>query len=268
MQLNESRFRAGLAECAATLAQPERWAGLAAYDTRLRYRRTVLGPWSTTLSTCLMIASVGVVYSGIFGNALPTYLPFFAAGTVLWTFIGGALTESCNVFVHAGGLIKSVPTPLALHIYRMLARHLIVLAHNAVVIAALWLYFRWPVGAELLLVLPGLALVIVGLAGAMTAIGIVCTRFRDMPQLITSLLQLAFLLTPIIWPPESVRGKAAAIVMHANPLYYFIEIVRAPLLGKPAEPFDWLMAALFASVTVLLGLALYSRFRGRIAYWL
>src|SRR5262245_20240699 len=129
----------------------ERWATLAWTDTSLRYRRTVLGPWWVTLCTGAVIGSVGLVWGAIFGSDMSTYMRYFATGYIIWTLISGALTEGCIVFIQAGGVIKSTTTPLLTHMYRMLARHIIVFAHNIVLVALLWGILRWPVGWSLLL---------------------------------------------------------------------------------------------------------------------
>ena len=257
-----------LPECVATLREYERWTILAWTDTSLRYRRTVLGPWWVTISTGVMIGSVGILYGGIFGSELSHYIPFFAAGIIIWTFISGMVTEGCNVFVNAGGLIKSVPAPLVLHVYRMLTRQLIVLAHNAVLIVLLWLIFRWPIGQASLLCIPGLFLVIFAVTGATLTLGILCTRFRDIPQIIGAILQLLFLMTPLVWMPQSLRGKAASWLMDFNPLYHLVEVVRGPILGQTPELGVWIAASFYAFASLLMGLAVYGRFSHRIAYWL
>lgn len=258
-----------LREGATTLADFDRWWTLAWFDTSLRYRRTVLGPWWVTLSTGIMIGSVGLVFGSIFGTDLSSYIPFFAIGNILWTMISGAVIQGCNVFVMSGALIKSMQPPMMmLHVLRMMATQLIVLAHNAVLIGLIWLIFRWRMDWSSLLVLPGLALLIVALCGTALALGIVCVRFRDIQQMAAAMLQLLFLLTPIIWMPSSLRGKATSALVDYNPLYYLIEVVRGPLLGSPPGLGVWLGALAAAIASMLLGLTIYGRFRHRIAYWL
>lgn len=266
--LRESVVKTALRDGIATLRDYERWGTLAWTDTSLRYRRTVLGPWWVTLSTGVFIGSVGLVWGGIFGTEMSTYMPFFAAGYVLWTLISGAMNEGCLVFIQALGLIKSTTTPLLVHIFRMLARQFIVFAHNLIIIALLWLIFQWPLGWHLLLLIPGLALLAAALLGSVLMLGVLCTRFRDVQQIIAAMLQLLFLLTPIMWKPQLLAGKRAALLMDFNPLFYMIDVVRAPMLGQVPSLSTWIGAFITAAVSLTLGLAIYGRFRYRIAYWL
>ena len=261
-------MRSAFRESSANLRDFDRWATLAWLDMTLRYRRTVLGPWWVTISTGVMIGSVGLVWGIIFNTDNASYIPFFATGVILWALISGGLLEGCNVFTQAASFIKSMPTPFMVHVHRMLARHLIILGHNAVLIVLLWAIFRWPVGWSALLAVPGLLIVLTALTGGVLILGILCTRFRDIPQMIAAILQLLFLLTPIMWKPESVRGKSVSALLDFNPFYYLLEIVRGPLLGQPPDAYTWLIAFGFALASLLAGHALYGRFRHRVAYWL
>ena len=128
--------------------------------------------------------------------------------------------------------------------------------------------FEWPLGWSVLLAVPGLIIVTITLIGGILALGILCTRFRDVPQVVAAVLQLLFLLTPIMWTADSVRGKAVSILLDINPFYYLLEIVREPLLGRTPAGSTWLVACGFSLATFLIGHALYGRFRHRVAYWL
>ena len=59
-------------------------------DIKLRYRGSALGPFWLTLSSAVMIASMGLLYGMLFGVVLSQYLPFLAISMILWqTGIGG-----------------------------------------------------------------------------------------------------------------------------------------------------------------------------------
>ena len=252
----------------AGLRDFDRWFTLAWTDTSLRYRRTVLGPWWVTLSMGAMIGSVGLVFGAIFGSNLSSYMPFFATGMIVWTLISSTIIEGCVVFTQSAGLIKSTNTPLIIHIYRMMARQLIVFTHNLALIALVWLIFRWDLSLSIFLAVPGLVIVIVTLAGVVLTLAALCTRFRDIQQIIGAALQLLFFLTPIIWMPNSLRGKKTVILMDFNPLYYLVDVVRGPILGHTPSLLEWSMATGTALVVLLIGYTTFGKFAHRIAFWL
>ena len=94
-------------------------------------------------------------------------------------------------------------------------------------------------------------------------LGAFCARFRDIPPIVASVMQIAFFVTPIIWKPVLVGANARFLPL--NPFYSMLEIVRAPLLGSEASTLIW--AAAIGYSVLLCGLAwlLFLRVRGRLA---
>src|SRR5690242_5271600 len=76
------------------------WA-LGWLDIRLRYRGSMLGPFWLTISTGVMVAALGVLYSTLFKIELRDYLPFLALSQVLWGFLAALVSEACTVFTDA-----------------------------------------------------------------------------------------------------------------------------------------------------------------------
>src|SRR5260370_13585814 len=111
-----------------------------------------------------------------------------------------------------------------------------------------------------------LCLIVVNPLWIVLLVGILCTRYRDLPQIITNALQVAFYVTPIIWAPTLLPG--GSLLLDLNPFYHLIEIVRALLLGNCPWPENWLASALMSVFGWALTLIFFNRYRGRIAYWL
>ena len=241
------------------------WGSLGWLDIRQRYRRSTLGPFWLTISMGVLVGGLGMLYAGLFRMDVADYLPFVAAGLILWGLISGLITEGCDAFIRTGDLIKQVNTPLSVHVYRVVWRNLIVFAHNVViyVVAAVW--FSIQPGWAGLLILPGLALLCLNGVWMGLLLGLVSARFRDVPQIAASVVQLAFFLTPIIWKPELLPERA--FVLDLNPFFHLVEVVRAPALGQAPGLVSWLAAAGITLGGWLVTLLMYRRYRWRIAYW-
>ncbi|PXV58959.1 putative hydrolase, CocE/NonD family [Dyella jiangningensis] len=95
-----------------------------------------------------------------------------------------------------------------------------------------------------------------------------CARFRDLSQIVGSVLQVAFYLTPIMWLPRSLPANVSVYLLDFNPAYHLLEIVRAPLLGQWPSAMNWGVSAALAVVGWALALFIYGRYKRRIAYWL
>ena len=100
-------------------------------------------------------------------------------------------------------------------------------------------------------------------------LGVVSARYRDVPPIVASLVRILFFVTPIIWMPELMPGRALmlALVLDFNPFFHFVELVRAPLLGQAPELVSWLAVAGVTLGGWLLTFELLRRYRRRIAYW-
>jgi ABC-type polysaccharide/polyol phosphate export permease len=254
-------------EALEMLARVEQWSTLAWNDIKLRYRRTTLGPLWITLGLSATVFSVGILYGALFGNELTDYLPYFTVGLVTWTLLASAINDGCSVFLGAAGLIRAIPVPLVVHVYRMLARQLLILAHNFLLIVGLWLIFRWPLDANVLLLMPGLALNVIVALGLALFFGIVAARFRDVQLIVSMMLQLVFLTTPIMWQPKSLKGSAMSYVADFNPVYHLIEIIRRPLLNQTPTSTSWVISGAVAVGSFALGMAFYARYRHRVPFW-
>jgi lipopolysaccharide transport system permease protein len=235
-------------------------------DIRLRYRGSMLGPLWLTLSTGIMVGALGYLYAGIFHTDINSYLPFLALSLVLWGFLASVVSESCSAFTESEGIVRAVRMPFFLFAARLLIRNVLVLAHNVLVIAVVYAVFRvWP-GRHGLLAVPGLLLWGLDSLALVLMLGTFCARFRDILPIVASVMQIAFFMSPVIWMPEQLgRGQA---LLPFNPFFDMLEIVRAPLLGTlPAEGI-WLGAMLYSIALWVLAWSLFTRARGRIAFWI
>ncbi len=236
-------------------------------DIKLRYRGSLLGPFWLTLSTGAMVGSLGVLYATLWNVSVRDYLPFLALSQVLWVFIGGVITDGCICFTSADAVIRSVRMPFFVHSLRSLVRNALILGHNVLVIVVVYAVFLiWP-GWHALLALPGLVLwAIDGLACAML-LGAVCARYRDIPPIIASLLQIAFFVTPVIWTPKQL-GPSKNWMLLGNPFFDVLEVVRQPLLGTTAGSHVWIAAIVFSAALCGLSWVVFARARARIAFWI
>jgi lipopolysaccharide transport system permease protein len=237
-------------------------------DIKQRYRRSKVGPFWITISMGVMIASIGIVFGQIFNSPMKEYLPHLAAGIIFWALISGVINDGCLGFVAAEGMIKQLPIPLFVHIIRIVWRNVLILLHNLVILPVVMLVLGVPITLHIFLILPGITLVLVNLTWMALLLGVVCTRFRDMPNIIASILQVAFYLTPIIWMPNLLPERAGTMLLDINPFYHLLEIIRLPFLGQLPNDISWFFALGMAVVGWAFTLKVFGRYQHRIAYWL
>jgi lipopolysaccharide transport system permease protein len=81
-------------------------------------------------------------------------------------------------------------------------------------------------------------------------------------------VRILFFLTPIFWVTTDLSQSARLALVVWNPIAYFLEFLRAPLLGQTPSLATIIGAFSITAVNVLVGVFYFSRARDRLAYWL
>lgn len=248
------------------LAEYELWSFMGWQDIRQRYRRTILGPWWLAISTGLLVLGLGFLWSEIFRVDVESFLPFFVIGYVLWMFLSGVINEACTGFTQFDGFIKQQRIPFSVYLYRIGMRHVIILVHNAVVVVmfVLWSGPTWSI--NILWAIPGLLVFGATVLMMSVPVAVLCTRFRDLPLIVSNVLQMVFFFTPIFWRPDRLRNFRW--IADYNPFAHLIDIVRLPLLGMAPEAQLWIWSIGILAVSIGFSAWLLGRYGHRVAYWL
>lgn len=272
-EISPRSWRKAFNDISDALSQRQLWAHLGWQDIKQRYRRSVIGPLWITISMAVTVTALGLLYSQLFGQPLAEHLPYLAVGFIVWGFIGNCVNDGSEVFISNEGLIKQLPAPVSIHVLRLLWRQVLFFAHNLAVYFVLLLIFPQPLSWTVLLAIP--AFVLIGLNGAwvIMVVGTISTRFRDIPPVTQSIVQLMFFMTPIVWnydqfksspnPVIAERAKLAEI----NPFMHFLEIIRQPMLGSPIAWHHWLVCGAITVVGWTVALFVLRNYRARVSYW-
>lgn len=238
--LPKTPFMESVQDYIASFKRWDLWFYLAYAEIRRRYRRTVIGPFWATLSVAIFIGSMGFLFSKLWHQNMTTYLPFFASGYVVWVCFSTMVTESCQTFIAMDAYMKQIALPYCFYGYLVVCRNMMVFLHQFVIFLAVALIFHVSVNVNTLMAIPGLALFILNFSWISIAFGLLCTRYRDVQQIVTSLLQIAMFVTPIFWSASQLgHSKAAFVLLNFNPIYHMISVVRYPLLGQHASLISW-----------------------------
>jgi ABC-type polysaccharide/polyol phosphate export permease len=239
---------------------------LAAHDVGSRYRGSILGPFWITLSMGLMVLGIGFLYANLFQIPLPEFLPYVALGIVFFGAITGTINDGCTTFVQAAGMLSQTSLPMFTFVWRTVFRNLINLGHHLVIVVVVLVIYGYWRKANVPVALLGALLVLLNVSWMSMFVAIVSARFRDIPQIVTSIMQFAMFMTPVFWLPT--RFTAHRAILDLNPFYHLLEVVRAPLLGHPVAAHSYLALAVMALVGWLLTFAVFARTRRRIVHYL
>ncbi|WP_250479416.1 MULTISPECIES: ABC transporter permease [unclassified Caballeronia] len=226
------------------------WLHMGLQDVKSRFRSSILGPGWILVNLAAVIAAIGLIYGRLFHQPMNEFLPFLTLGLVTWSFISSSLVEGSNAFVVAEGYIKQFPFPKTIYLYRAMVPYLVVFVIGLAVFFVCAALYQRPFGWGALWVLPCFVLFLAINFFHLVIVAHLGTRFRDLPHLLGSVIQIAFYLTPVIFTVTMLKERGLAFVYMVNPLYYLLELIRAPLLNSAAPPTEVIYAAIGYCVVI------------------
>ncbi len=247
------------------------WLSLVKMDLRTRYRGSILGLGWSLLQPLAMTVILCAAFHRIFHVDINYFGPFLMTGLALWNFVLNTTLTGCQCFRRAESYIRQYPAPLAIYPLRTvlgLGFHLLLALSVAVVLAATLHGLSHPLA--LLSLAPALALILaLGWSVALLA-ALLNVHFPDTSHLAEVGFQGLFYLTPVMYPPELLAGHSRlAELMSYNPLYYFLELLREPILNGHLPPGGAILrATLTVAIVATVATVLLYRLERRVIYHL
>ncbi len=242
------------------------WLALTRRNLASLNRRSSIGIVWQMLSTTIFILALSFVYSAVFSISLTEYIPYIAVGYVTWLFISNTLASAPMIFITNKQYIDQRNLPLTTYVIAdVLAKYCVFMLQFAVSIVFCFLLSVKPTLA--LFFLPISAVIFLCTSFAVSIIlGILTVKYRDVAQVVNSVILIIFLSTPILWKPGLLSGRA--FIADANPFFHFINIVRTPVLEGYVPLLSVAVTVSVALVLNVVALFLLSRYKDRIVFWL
>ena len=244
------------------------WGRIGFLDIKRRYRRTLIGPFWGTISLAVFTAVMSSIGVGLWKQEPAEYMPFLASGMMVWLMLSTMITEGGNMFISSQHLNR-MRMDYSILAYALVWRNFVSFFHNlAVYLVIVAVFLPKLITPSILLVVPGLLLVAVNAVWVALLLGMICVRFRDVQQLVATVLQISLFVTPVFWPPHLLTGLTRVVFVDLNPLFAFINVVREPLLGKTPSLWSYLVILVVTLVGWVATFKMFSSYRKRIAFWI
>jgi len=261
-----SRYIDGVRAIVKGLFEYPWWSRVAWLEIKQSYHGSVLGPFWVTLTTAMMSGGLGLAYSKIFGVPVSDYLPYVAAGLVVWGTMSAMINEGAQVFLRASYILKQVNLPLPSFVYKSVLKNFIMFLFRFLVLVGIALLFKIPPTWTMLYSIPGILLLFFSAVWVMLFLGVISARFRDIAQLSNAMLTFVFFLTPIFWRAD--RLGEYAYLMEFNPFHHFLAIVRDPLLNEIPSFTNYAVCIAISIVMCIVSIGLFTKSMRRIPYWI
>jgi ABC-type polysaccharide/polyol phosphate export permease len=243
-------MNSGIADVAEGLSRWRLWTSLAWEEFRARYHKTFIGPIWLTVSFLAFIAVKVFIFGALNTGDGDYFVSYLTIGFMVWTYITNAINGGCAALVLSRNWILGIRSPYSIFVLKNLCESAISLffvSISALVIAYFYTPFR-PIDGMWACI--GAIVLLVSLFWWQLLFSVICIFARDLIQLVSTFMRIAFFLTPIIWIPESIGIRSEFV--YYNPFSHFIALVRAPLLGE-GIPLDS-----YIIVAVLTGFAFFA----------
>ncbi|WP_349961909.1 ABC transporter permease [Rhizobium sp. ZPR3] len=237
-------------------------------DVAQRYRRSRIGAFWLTINMGVLIGALGLVFGTIFNSPMREFLPFICVGLIFWGYYSQIVSEGCSGFTSNSDVILQLDIPFFTYILRCWYRNTVILLHNLVIFPIILIIFWRPIGLSAAFVIPGFVLATLNMTWIALTLAILCTRYRDLTQIVQNIMQVMMYVTPIMWMPDHLQSRASHLMLDYNPFFHLMSVVRNPLLGQGVTVANWSIVTGTAMVGWLFTMLLLNRYRARIAYWL
>jgi lipopolysaccharide transport system permease protein len=244
---------------------------LVARELKARYRGSVLGFFWSFINPLLLL----LIYTFVFSTVLPgTHPPevepfalFMFCGILPWTWFSSSLSESANVLINNGNLIKKVLFPAEiLPIVTVVANMVHFFLGLPILVAFLAYYWR-PITVGELAWFPVVVLVqLVLTTGLALLLAALTVHFRDIKDILGNLLTFWFFATPIIYPMSTAPAFARQL-LNLNPFTHLaISYQEILFYSGPFGHWKWLLAVGGASIVLFfVGYFMFDRLRDSFA---
>ena len=238
---------------------------LAWFEVKLKYDRSVLGPFWISISMIILILGLSYAFGSIFNVSAIKNLPWIACGVVTWQFITTNIEESCQKFITAESLnINLTPIEfISINVFK----NLIIFFHNFAVLIFILIITGNTLNLNFFFIFYGLIILIINSLCVGIIFGFLCCRYRDFIIIIKNLLFIIFLVTPIFWSPE-VLSKNRLVLVDYNIIFHMIQIVRDPILGNGISIYTFFFTIIFTFLFSIFSFFIYEKFKKKYVFWI
>ena len=206
------------------------WWFTATARTRARFARTVWGSFWLGLSNLLSIAVLAVVYGTVFKvQDFSSYVVYLGLGLVVWNGISATIGSAPGLFEHNQVNVHNTNLNPIFYVLEEWAFQLQTFVQSFVLVVLALSWFQHDLLLNLLVYgwLPLLNLFLF-LFWLPTVVCLLGARYRDFYQLVPIVLQLLFLLSPILYRKDNLGSMVWTAQF--NPFYRLLSSVRDSLM--------------------------------------
>lgn len=236
-------------------------------EIKVRYRRSFLGIIWTLLNPILMMIIFTAIFSTLFARSVQNFPVYFLSANLAWQVFAQSTVLAMTSMVRGAPLYKRIHVPKYIFVLAAVISDVINYLIALIPLALLLLLVGHPLRPALLFFPVGVCIIVLFTLGVSFIMATICVFFDDITQLYAVILQATMYLTAIFYPIDIVPARFR-VVIHLNPMYHMVELVRRPIYyGQLPSAETLLVSTALAFGALALGWTMFSRLSDRFAYY-
>lgn len=239
---------------------------LAIFEFKKRSLDTYFG-WIWSLVTPLSQMFILLfILQFVFKSQQEHLVLWLISGITVWTFIQTSLLKTCNTLLSRKMLIQNQRINQWQLILSDLLSEFIVFS-PFMLVAVVAAFVENTASLKLLLIIYLLITLIVFLYGIALILATLTVFIRDLPHLLTIVLQIGFWLTPIAYSKHMIEGTVA-IFIFLNPFSYFVELSQSIFLNNNISNSVIILPFVLATCSLIIGFLVHNKLRKKVVIFL
>ncbi len=237
-------------------------------DVLTRYKRSVLGIGWTMLNPLGMMIVLTLAFSQIFRfNTEYSYPAYVLSGLIAWNFFSQTTTAAMVNLVWGGGLLHRIYLPRTSFALAAIATGIVNVSLSIVPLLLVMLVTSTPIRWTILFI-PISMLVLAAFAlGLGLMISTLAVFYPDVAEMYGIAIIGWMYLTPVIYPASILPDSYRFWITHLNPMYFMIELFRAPIYyGRLPSLAEFLPALLISIGFLIIGWIIFTNKSDEFAY--
>jgi lipopolysaccharide transport system permease protein len=234
---------------ATVFAHREILSNLVRKNLKGKYAGSALGMLWVFITPLLLALIVSFIFTKVMKMNIPNTYLFILAGWLPWNFFAGSLSEVVTSIPGNANMLKQFSMPRVLIPVSVVLANFTLLLAGFLITLPFFVFVNAKVVFMLPLLLTALLLHLFFTAGLSAMISAVYVSFRDIGQLLNTLLLFWMWLTPVFYSMDMLPPEYAGI-FRFNPMIPYISLYRNALLYSGGASFGLLGIALPLSLAV------------------
>lgn len=206
------------------------------------------------------------VFSVVFRFQMESYMVYLVSSLLPYQFLTSCLTGATTSLVANSNIYKSHYVPKAIFPGIVVATALFDFLMAYGVLLTIGYFFGFRLSTTQLILPISCGIIVLFAMGCAMITAILGVYFKDMQYIVGVVMQIAFFLTPIVYPPTALDAKYRALFIF-NPFYHLIRNFNLPLYYHEFPSFLSLGGSAFlAAVVFIFGAALFMKYESRVVF--